>query len=633
MQPAQAERRPSRAAVGVRQVYRSLPLWALVIGAFAIYGLIALLAYRPILPGQSGQIPTCACGDPALLTWVLRWVPYAISHGRNPFFSDWTNYPAGVNLAQNIEMPVLGLLMAPVTVLVGPIVGYNLLNWLAFPASATAMFFVTRRWTGSTLAAFLAGLLYGFSAFVVGEAVGHVMLSFVPLPPLFFYQLHKIVIRRTGHPYRDGLVLGAIAVLQFFIEPEVLASLGLLGICAIILIGLTNWRSITKQRLAYCGRALVCGVLLTAAFVAYPFWVFKFGPHHFNGSVNPSPNKYSSSLLGPLITTYSQHFSPHFLYKYGRKLGYVENGSYLGLPLILLSLFFVVRFRRNRWLLFCAGMSLVSFVLSLGPRLKVVTHATSIPLPFSLFRKIPVLNNMLPDRLTMYVAFFMALVVALGVAECAALLGGHAPSWSALRRRAHARAGWGGRVTVATAALLCVLAGLTLVPKWPYPAKASNIPGFFTTSAVKQIPIGSVTLTYPFPDYPDNQAMLWQAVGAMRFKEIGTYALIPDAAGRPTLRTPTLPPAPVQRYLATAENIGGGRAVIPPLPDDRLIADVRLYLRMYHVRTVIVDRSDPTVTGVPAAMKLFVDALGPPRSVGGVDAWFDVPSLLAMTTR
>src|SRR5207249_12014240 len=34
-------------------------------------------------------------GDLVTYLWALRWVPYALSHARNPFYSDFANYPAG----------------------------------------------------------------------------------------------------------------------------------------------------------------------------------------------------------------------------------------------------------------------------------------------------------------------------------------------------------------------------------------------------------------------------------------------------------------------------------------------------------------------------------------------------------
>jgi hypothetical protein len=54
--------------------------------------------------------------------------------------------------------------------LVSPIASVNVLLWLAFPLSATSMFFVLRRFVAWDLAAFAGGLLYGFSPYEPREA-------------------------------------------------------------------------------------------------------------------------------------------------------------------------------------------------------------------------------------------------------------------------------------------------------------------------------------------------------------------------------------------------------------------------------------------------------------------------------
>ena len=110
------------------------------------YALVALLAYRPILPGDGTRLPSCACGDLVQGVWFLRWTPFALLHGLNPFLTDFIGYPSGVNLAQNTSMPLLGVLAAPVTWVAGPVAGLDTLLWLSFPLSATAAFVALRHW-------------------------------------------------------------------------------------------------------------------------------------------------------------------------------------------------------------------------------------------------------------------------------------------------------------------------------------------------------------------------------------------------------------------------------------------------------------------------------------------------------
>ncbi|HTX00384.1 MAG TPA: hypothetical protein VMD59_16505, partial [Acidimicrobiales bacterium] len=130
--------------------------------SFLAYGGMSLAAYWPIFPGDPSRVPTQASGDIVQDIWFLDWTPYAIVHGLNPFYTHLINAPYGVNTAQNTQMPLLGVLSAPLTWLVSPVASYNLLLWLSFTLSSLSMAYVVRRWTTWFPAAFAAGLLYGF---------------------------------------------------------------------------------------------------------------------------------------------------------------------------------------------------------------------------------------------------------------------------------------------------------------------------------------------------------------------------------------------------------------------------------------------------------------------------------------
>ena len=99
----------------------------------AMYGVLALFAYAPLWPGDPHAIMNCVCGDNVQAPWFLGYVPWAILHGHNPFFTTYLDYPRGANLITNTSVPLLGVLAAPVTELFGAIASFNLLMFLAFP--------------------------------------------------------------------------------------------------------------------------------------------------------------------------------------------------------------------------------------------------------------------------------------------------------------------------------------------------------------------------------------------------------------------------------------------------------------------------------------------------------------------
>ena len=120
--------------------------WTLPVALFG-YGLLALAANWPAFPGDPGLFRQ---GDLSLFAWFLAWTPHALGHLENPFYTTWMNFPGGVNLLQNTQVFLLGVLAAPITLLVGPVASLNALLWAAFPLSAGAAYLLARqfaRWS------------------------------------------------------------------------------------------------------------------------------------------------------------------------------------------------------------------------------------------------------------------------------------------------------------------------------------------------------------------------------------------------------------------------------------------------------------------------------------------------------
>src|ERR1700722_2052619 len=198
----------------------------------AIYCLVGAAAFWPVLPDISTRL-FGADWDYAQSVWFLGWIPHALAHGLNPFFSGAMFAPAGVNLAQNTSSPLLGLMTAPLAAMTTPVVIANLVMVTAMPISAAAAYIVLRKWRVWVPAAGLGGLVYGFSPYMVGQSLGHVDLMFLPLPPFIAYTVAAIV-RRDGPPVRLGVRLGFLVVAQYFISPEILATVVLFTVVALV---------------------------------------------------------------------------------------------------------------------------------------------------------------------------------------------------------------------------------------------------------------------------------------------------------------------------------------------------------------------------------------------------------------
>ena len=180
-------------------------------GATPIHGrrrvdlMVALVAYLGLAVAvwwgvwstHPTSVTTCGCGDSALFLWFLDWPAVALAHGHNPFFSTAMFHPTGVNLLANTSETAIGLALAPVTWIFGPVATLNVALTLAPALSAWAMYWLVRRWVDWRPAAFAAGLLYGFSPFVLSSlADAHLMNGFLLVPPLVVGVLDELLVRQ-----------------------------------------------------------------------------------------------------------------------------------------------------------------------------------------------------------------------------------------------------------------------------------------------------------------------------------------------------------------------------------------------------------------------------------------------------
>ncbi len=594
--------------------------WPLATAALAglAYALVALLAYRPILPGDGSRLPTCACGDLVQGVWFLRWTPFALLHGMNPFLTNYIDYRSGVNLAQNTLMPLLGVLAAPITWVAGPVASLNTLLWLAFPLSATAGFVAFRHWIRWTPAAFVAGLLYGFSPYTVGQGVGHLNLVFVPFPPLILMVADELFVRQRRNPLRFGALLGLLLAAQFLVSPEIFASTLLLAAFGLVILGVSSPGRFLA-RLPFALRGVWMAAAVCALLIGYPVYLEVAGPGLIHGS-NHGSFPYAADGLGMVIPDRHQWLAPAAWMAIGDRFIHrdsVENGSYLGIPLLALLIVAVVWLRREAIVRWAVVMAAAAAVLALGPTLTVDTRTTSVKLPMALLDHLPLAINFIDARFALYVDLLAALVLGLWLDRM------HT-RWQ--HRPEHRAAGKAGLpATALLVSVVTLVALVPLVPRWPYRSFPTVVPSFFQTAAVDRIPPGSVALTYPFPQYPNLEGMLWQAEASMRFRVLGGYALRPgvDQAATPDPLSNYLPSVPatlVAAYLGTRPaDVIPGTSVATPL-------QIRAYLRHYQVATVM---AEPVGARSSSIIRLIGAAIGsPPTRIDGIDTWFDVPGIL-----
>ncbi len=561
--------------------------------------------------------------------WWLAWTAFALPHGHNVLSAQWQNYPAGENFGVNGSMLALGVFFMPITKLFGPVVAWNIALRLAIALSASSMCLVLRRWTTWWPAAFVGGLLYGFSAYMAYNEGNYLFLIFVPLPPVIFLLLHEILVRQRWRPGRTGALLGAVCTLQFFIWSEVLASTVVIGVVAVLLFLLVSRHHLTERWRRYAVTAFAYSIGVGGFLLLFPVIYTLAGPQSIRGTVQSPASAaiFPSDLFGAFVPS-SQWLATNGMTAMANQRFLYATALYLGLPLVVALVSFAVFLRQRRTILFAGSLALIAFVLSLGSRLQVDGHETSIPLPFVVLTHLPVVGGFIAVRFALYTALFAAAMFAIGLDEL----------WRRMRRSG--RPGWLSprwRIVTSAGALaaLTAVAVIPLVPRHTQTSTPTNVPSLFTTAAVQAIPAGSVVLTYPYPDFSGGVffapygTMLDQAVAGIRYKLIGGYGWFPSPTGINGTTSPTvLKPESIQAIFDATFH-GQATAQMAPFSKSNVNA-LRVFLRKYDVQTII---ASPNRESPAAVVSYITAAIGPPVETGGVTVWFHVRQRLPAVSR
>lgn len=574
-------------------------LLTVVVGA--VYYGVACAAYWPVPPLSSSHIIACACSDAVQQAWFLQWLPFALEHGQNPLFSTYLNAPAGANLGVNTSMPLLGLLGWPVTASIGSVAAFNFLLRLGLALSAFSMYLVLRRYVRSRAAAFVGGLLFGFSPYMLGQGRAHVFLVFLPLLPPLIPLLDRWLIHADRNPYRCGALFGLLLGLEMLISVELAAVFAILVVIALIPIALRH-HDLVRSRLPALARGLTTAGAAGLLVGGYPAWMFLRGPQRPDGPPHSvhGLDKYHADLLSLVLPSRPQLLRPPLLHDVAEQFvrGSIhENGFYLGVPLLAVLVAGVVWLRRSTLVLSFATLGLVSFVLGLGTQLTVANQVTPILLPLAAVARLPALQEIGPTRFALPIQMAAAVLLALALDH-------------GLRRSALA----GIRRTAAVTALSLV-AFVPLLPSGLDTSVPYTPSRYFASRAVEEIPAGATVLPYPYASYSSNVAMVWQLESRMRFRMPGGEVYVPGPTGS-SANYPQggLPPA------LWAVLIQGGPQLtdpwVPPTPAQRggLVSALRTYVAAHRIDAMVVSSIGRQGRWVAALSR---SAFGAPTSTHG----------------
>jgi hypothetical protein len=558
--------------------------------------------------GPQHRAITVNASDQALFEWMMAYASSALRHGHNPLWTDLLNTPDGVNLAVNTSVTVLGWVLAPVTMLLGPPVAFTVALTLGIAATPVAWYLLlSRTVVHRSAAAIVGGLFCGFAPGLISHANAHVNFASGYLLPLIAWRVMEL--RRPGRALRNGLILGVLVAVQFSLGAEMLFFTALA--CGVLL-GFRLLAGHREPRAHLVAFVKGLGTTAVAAFalLAYPMWMMFFGPGHFHGTgfdqVTHSEDLMSygafahRSLAGVLGLDGRLAANP------------TEENSFFGVPGLLilvgaaaLSLRPAQDLARRSLARAVAASALLFAMLSLGPHLKFHGHVTVHLMPYGLLRHVPLFDSALPGRFALIVTALSGVLLALGLDRLPELK----------------------RPRLVAAAVAVGL--LPIVPVPLLTMDRSPVPRFISSGHWREyVRPGETLIPAPVPSdwLPDGQR--WQAAAlasgdGRTFRIPAGFFLGPDPGGRGRI-------GPVPRWTQTTLHDAAMAGKRPLAITPVMQAEARADLRHWGGSVVVLPADGGTGNrwsrNHDLLLELLTELFGTPTKVDDVWLWRVSPS-------
>lgn len=465
------------------------------IGALTIYFALAILLLDRGLIGHTGYYIGRGT-DPPQSMWFFKWWMFSLSHRLNPFVTDYVWAPLGINLAWTTFVPMPSWISIPLQLAVGEPATYNIIVTLAPPLAAFSAFLLCRRVTGAFWPSILGGYIFGFSPYMLGEVLEHlVLIAIFPVPLIALLTLKRLDGEISAR--RFAIALAALLTVQFLCSVELFATVTIVGGFALLL-ALALFDGDLRARLAGLIAPAIAGYVIAATVLSpYLYYLLALGFPH---APIWKPGDYSADLLAFLVpmeslllgtahaaTTITRNFQGNAS----------ENGAYLGIAIIL----FIEIFRRRYWRepigKFLTILLVIIVIASIGPALHVAGRE-GIWMPWAVAMRLPLISIALPIRFMMYASLIVALMVAM---------------WFA--------ASYASTLTKSIAAAV-ILISIAPNPSASFWLSKLEIPAFFTDgSYAKELSPREIILPLPFSQKGD--CMYWQARSDMYFRMAGAW--------------------------------------------------------------------------------------------------------------
>ena len=563
----------------------------LVVVAFLIFGAVYVTFRFWLDPNR--VVLRSNPGDQSFYEWMLAYQAHALTHFENPFYTYLQNAPVGVNLMCNASTPLVGWVVAPLTLLAGAHVAFGFVATFNLAATGAAWYFVlTRRMGRSRLAGAVGGAFLAFAPGMISQTNAHLHMTAAYLVPFIVWRVTKL--GEEGRVVRNGVALGLLVAAQVLIGEEtlLLAAIGLLVM--VVVYAASRWSDAKRMAKPFVA-AMGLGALITLAIDGYPLWMQFAGPNHaagvptvYGGDVGAFVGYAQQSMAGSAFAALRVSPNP------------AEQSAFFGWGLTLLVLGAGVLLWRHLTARILFVTALAAAVLSINNPVLFMGHRTNIPSPIGLVEKLPLMEALIIVRL--------GLVTMVAVGLMLALLTDQVRDWA---KRAEPTG-------VPVRALAVAVAVAVLLPLVPTPLPTAHrkvpIPEFITAERWRDHVGPGRTLVYVAPTSQTNLA--WAAAGGAGYAIVQGYFLFPRAADDTHARWET-PGRPTQVIMEKV--MKGGRHTVTDADRAAARADVRFW----KADAVVLGAREPNAGPL---RRLTTELYGEPTLVAGAYVW-DVRAL------
>ncbi len=464
--------------------------------AALLYLFLSILLFARGLIGHTSIYFIGRDTDPPQTMWFFNWWRFSLSHGLNPFLTDWVWAPLGINLAWTTFVPLPSLISIPLQVTVGEPATYNIIVTPMLPLAAFAAFLLCRRVTNAFWPSVLGGYIFGFSPYMLGEVLAHLdLVAVFPVPLIVLLTLKRLNGEISARRFAIGLA--ALLTVQFLCFPELFATVTIVGGFALLL-ALALFDGDVRARLAGLIAPAIASYAMAGAILSpYLYYLLARGFPH---SPIWQPGLSSADLLAFLVPTETvmlgtARAATEITRTFQSEI--YENGAYIGIAIII----FVEVFRRRYWPKpggkFLTLLFVILVIAAMGPSL-FVAGKQGIWMPWAIVGRLPIVSIALPIRFMLYAFLVVAIMAAMWFASS---------SWH--------------RMTKCIAAAV-ILASIAPNPHASFWVSSLDTPAFFTDRTYAS-ELEPREIILPLPWGQRGNSMCWQLQSDMYFRMAGGW--------------------------------------------------------------------------------------------------------------